>query len=292
MKRMKFGRSSPSGAGQVVSNTLPMYNQAGCFPHVFIAETLTMTIKLPLARFSSFTLAVGVLAAVALADSGAGQQNQRTPKEALQPFNDLIGSWRGTATPAGTKQEQQNNFWVETITWEWQFKDKDAWLSVAFDKSKHFTKGTLRYVPDKDQYVLTLTTLAKEEKTFTGKLEDKKLTLESAPTAKGEGTGDVERIVVTLLHDNRHLYAVDKKKADRASFTNVFKVGATREGVAFASPDGKPECVVSGGLGTRPVTYMGQTYYVCCSGCAAEFAVDPAKYVKEFQEKKAKKDKK
>src|SRR5262245_14549573 len=71
---------------------------------------------------------------------------QRSAKEALQPFNDLIGSWRGTATPAGTKEEQQKNFWVETITWEWQFKGKDAWLTVSFEKSKHFTKGTLRYL--------------------------------------------------------------------------------------------------------------------------------------------------
>jgi hypothetical protein len=214
--------------------------------------------------------------------------NQRTVKEALQPFNDLIGSWRGTATPAGTKQEQQNNFWVETITWEWQFKGKDAWLTVVFDKSKQFTKGTLRYLPDKDHYVLTLTTTGKVEKTFTGKLDDKTLTLDSA----ADGKGDVERVVVTMLHDNRHLYRLDLKKAERTSYTNLFKVGATREGVSFAAGDGKPECIVSGGLGTIAVSHNGATYYVCCSGCATEFRADPAKYVKEYQEKKAKKDKK
>ena len=213
---------------------------------------------------------------------------QPTSKEALQAFNDLIGSWRGTATPAGTKDEQQRNFWVEAITWQWQFKDKDAWLQVAFDKSKHFTKGTLRYVPAKNNFVLTLTTLAKEEQAFTGTLSDKVLTLDGEPDAKG----DVRRVVVTLLHDNRYLYRVDTKKAERVSFTNVFKVGATREGVSFAAGSGKPECIVSGGLGTRPVEYMGKTYYVCCSGCATEFNADPAKYVREFEAKKAKKDKK
>ena len=220
--------------------------------------------------------------------SAACDQAQRLPKEALQAFNDLIGSWRGTATPAGTKDEQQRNFWIETITWQWQFKDKDAWLKVAFDKSKHFTKGTLRYVPDKDHYVLKLMTLANEERAFTGQLSDKILTLDGVPDAKG----DVERVVVTMLHDNRYLYRIDKKKADRTSFTNVFKVGATKEGVAFAAGSGKPECIVSGGLGTVPVEYMGKTYYVCCSGCASEFRADPAKYVKDYEEKKAKKDKK
>jgi hypothetical protein len=218
----------------------------------------------------------------------ANDQAQRPPKEALQAFNDLIGSWRGTATPAGTKDEQQRNFWMESITWQWQFKDKDAWLSVAFDKSKYFTKGTLRCAADKDSYVLTLVTPANEERSFTGQLSDKTLTLDSAP----DGKGDVERVVVTLLHDNRFLYRLDKKKAERTSFTNVFKVGATKEGVAFAAGSGKPECIVSGGLGTVPVEYLGKTYYVCCSGCASEFRADPAKYVKDFEEKKAKKDKK
>jgi hypothetical protein len=229
-----------------------------------------------------------VLIAVAGAASngalGIGQ-SQRTPKEALQAFNDLIGPWRGTGTPAGTKEEQQRNFWVESISWQWQFKDKDAWLGVTFDKSKHFSKGTLRYVPDKDVYVLALTTIANQDLSFSGKLEEKVLTLDAAP----DPNGDIQRIVITLLHDDRHLYRMDKKKAERTSFTNVFKVGATREGVAFAGGSGKPECIVSGGLGTRPVEYMGKTYYVCCSGCADEFKSDPAKYVTEFEQKKSKK---
>jgi hypothetical protein len=214
----------------------------------------------------------------------------RTAKEALQPFNDLIGSWRGTATPNGTKDEQQRNFWVETIAWEWQFKDKDAWLIVNFDKSKHFTKGTLRYVPDKGPFVLTLTTVNKDEVTFAGDFDSKNkvLTLEGTPDANK----DVQRVVITLLHDNRYLYRIDKKKAERTSYANVFKVGATKQGVDFAAGSSKPECIVSGGLGTTAVSYMGKTYYVCCSGCASEFRADPAKYVREFEEKQAKKEKK
>jgi len=239
-------------------------------------------------RLSRLSLAAFAVALLLQTSFVAGGPGTRTPKEALQAFNDLIGSWRGTATPAGTKDQQQRNFWLETITWQWQFKGKDAWLSVAFDKSKHFTKGTLRFAPDKDHYVLTLTTVDKTEKTFTGQLNDKTLTLDSPPDAKGE----VQRFVVTLLHDNRYLYRVDTKKAERTSFTNMFKVGATKEGAAFAAGSDKPECIVSGGLGTVPVAYMGKTYYVCCSGCASEFRADPAKYVKEYEEKKARKDKK
>ena len=34
------------------------------------------------------------------------------------------------------------------------------------------------------------------------------------------------------------------------------------------------------------MTYMGKTYYVCCSGCKDAFNEDPAKYVKEFEDAK------
>ena len=107
-------------------------------------------------------VAVGAAMLIQSGLHAGGQAKTKTAKEALQPFHDLIGSWRGTATPNGTKEEQLRDFWVETIAWEWQFKDKDAWLSVAFSKSKHYTTGTLRYVADKDHYVLTLTLLNKE----------------------------------------------------------------------------------------------------------------------------------
>jgi len=207
---------------------------------------------------------------------------KRTAKDGLRALNDLIGLWRGTGTPAGTKQEQQDGFWAESIAWEWQFKDKDVWFSAVFEKSKHFSKGALRYVPEKNEYSLALTTTAKQEKVFTGALSDNVLTLDGSADANG----DVERLVFTLLHDNRHLYRLDKKKADRASFANVFKVGATKEGMEFAGGTGKPECIVTGGLGTIAVLHNGATYYVCCSGCATEFRADPAKYVKEFEEKK------
>ena len=44
----------------------------------------------------------------------------------------------------------------------------------------------------------------------------------------------------------------------------------------------------SGGRGTIPVTYKGQTYYVCCTGCRDAFKEDPEKYLKEYAERKAK----
>jgi hypothetical protein len=212
----------------------------------------------------------------------ADTPNQTAPREALKPLGDLIGAWRGTGNPAGSREEQQKGFWTETQAWEWQFKGQDAWLKVDFDKSKNFTTGELRFLPDRTEYVLKLRTPAGETQAFAGKLDERTLTLER------EAPGETQRLVFTLLHANRFLYRYEVRPAGKTLYAKKYLVGVTKEGVPFASGDGRPECIVSGGLGTTPVTYQGKTYYVCCSGCRAEFQEDPAKYVKEFEAKKAK----
>ena len=210
----------------------------------------------------------------------------RTSKEALRPFNELIGSWKGTGEPPRIPGKQPE-FWTETVTWEWQFKGDDSWLKVSFAKSKNFTGGELRYLAGKDLYQLTLRTPAKEKTplTFTGRLKNRDLTLER----KDAGTGQMQRLVIKLLHADRYLFYSQVKQPGKGLYRAQYRVGCTRLGVQFAKGDGRPECIVSGGLGTIPVTYMGQTYYVCCSGCRTEFNADPGKYVREYNAKKAKK---
>jgi hypothetical protein len=231
-----------------------------------------------------FAIVVVFGIAGSLALSADDPPAKRTPRQALQVFGDLIGTWRGTGTPTvpiGAKAD----FWTETIAWEWQFKGDDAWLKVNFEKSKNFTGGELRYMADKDEYALTLRTPAKEILTFSGLLKERVLTLER------EQNGEIHRLVFTLLHPERYLYRYDVRPKGKVLYARKYQVGATREDVSFAAGDGKPECVVSGGLGTIPVMYQGKTYHVCCSGCRTEFNENPAKYIAEYEAKKAKKAK-
>lgn len=215
----------------------------------------------------------------------AGPPAQKTVKEGLQPFNDLIGSWRCTGTPSGSREEQQKNFWTETLAIEWQFKGKDAWLKLDFDKGKHFTKGEMRYRPEKNDYELKLQTTKKETLAYAGSLNNKTLTME-----RTEG-GNIQRLVFSLLHPNRFLYRFETRPADKTLVTKHWSVGATKEGEAFAVGEGGPECIVSGGKGTIAVSYQGKTYYVCCSGCRSEFNENPQQYIDEYNAKKAKKSK-
>jgi YHS domain-containing protein len=213
---------------------------------------------------------------------------KKSPREALQVFTDLIGAWKCTGTPNGTREEKQKGFWTEKMHWEWQFKDKDAWLKIDFEKGKHFTGGEVRYSPAKDEYTLTLTTVKNEKITYVGTVEmrdtTKYITLDRV-TDK-----ETQRFVFKLLHDNVFNYSYSVKAEGRPLFSTKWSVLATKDGQSFAAGSSKPECIVSGGTGTTAVSYLGKTYYVCCSGCRDEFNASPAKYVKEWEEKqKAKK---
>jgi hypothetical protein len=213
-----------------------------------------------------------------------------SPKEALHPFNVLVGSWRGSGSPEGTREERAAGAWDETIAWSWKFKDQNAWLAVTFTKGKHFTKGELRYTPDKDtkdappRFTLTLTGTDKSTATFVGELTNKGKVL--TLTRVGGPAGEEQRLVFSLLHHNRHLYRFETRPAGtKVAFTKQYQVGATKEGVAFADVPKGPECIVSGGLGTIKVSYKGKDYWVCCSGCRDEFKADPEKYIKEAEAK-------
>jgi hypothetical protein len=209
------------------------------------------------------------------------------PREALKGFNNLIGTWKGTGLPKGNREERNKGLWIESMDWSWKFKGDDAWLQVVFSKGKHFVRGELHYLPEKGLYQLAVQTTAKEKLVYSGKLQERRLILDRIDAKNKED----HRLVFSFLHSNRFLYTYEVKPENSSLFTRVYQVGATKKGVAFAAGDGQPECVVSGGLGTIKVTFKGKTYYVCCTGCKTEFNEAPAKYVKEYEEKQAKKAK-
>jgi YHS domain-containing protein len=225
----------------------------------------------------SVLLAAGLLAA---------DPQPKTAREAFQPLNPLIGSWKGTGYPDGTREERQKGFWTEKIEWEWRFDKDDTRLAVTFEKGKHFTRWDLRYLPDRKLYQLSAVTPENEKLTFTGllttgKMKEQILTLERSDEFRKED----QRLVVTLLHHNRYLYRWEARPAGAGSYIRKYQVGATKEGEPFADLPQGPECIVSGGKGTIAVSHKGKTYHVCCSGCRDEFRADPEKYIKEYEAK-------
>jgi hypothetical protein len=184
----------------------------------------------------------GLLGLVVLLAAGLGpaadKAAPRDGKEALRAFNDLIGAWRGTGTPEGTRSEKlRRGFWTEKLTWVWQFNKDQTWLKVDFEKGKYFQSGELRYVSEAERYQFTVQTAAKEKHVFTGVLRDRQLLLER----EDANAKETQRLVFSLLHDNRFLYRYEVKPAGKTVFTKLYQVGATKEGTAFAGGSGKPE---------------------------------------------------
>jgi hypothetical protein len=213
-----------------------------------------------------------------------------TGREALQPFNELIGAWRASGEPeVGSPQERQRGFWRETVNWSWKFKGDDAWITVAFGKGKHFKNGEIRFLPDTEKYQLRLTTVDNRELSFLGQFNDSKRSI--AFEREDEAKKETQRLTIDFVEDIRFVYRVEYKPEGRKQFVKSYKVGATKEGESIAAGGGGkkgPVCVVSYGLGTIAVSHKGMTYYVCCTGCRDAFNENPDKYLKEYEAKKVK----
>src|SRR5262249_9083173 len=146
-------------------------------------------------------------------------------------------------------------------------------------------EGVLKYNPSKKLYVLTLTDAKGNKRDFEGKFEDDHLRLERTDP----DTKEVQKLTLnTFAEGVRFSYVYERKPAGRTQFIKDYSVAATKLGESLGKTEKKPECVVSGGVGTMAVTYKGETFYVCCSGCRDEFNANPEKYVKEFKAKKNK----
>ncbi len=226
-------------------------------------------------------LAAVALLAGLLAAPAADTKDADASRKALQQLGEFVGEWKGTGeAKAGGKAA----LWKETLSWSWKFQAGDAWLALAVKDGKFVTAGELRYDPEKKLYRLTLTDAAKRDETYEGSLTRGRLVL----ARKDPASGDVRRLTAYTLGDGaRMIVHAEVQARGKGLFADVFKVAAHKEGESFAGGGGKKNvCVVTGGLGTIPVTYMGKTYYVCCSGCRDEFNEHPKKYVDEFEKRK------
>ena len=224
-------------------------------------------------------LLAGLFALTAGADSPA---DAAKVKKALQDVGDFVGRWNLTGeSRAGGRLTS----WKETASWGWKFKGNDAWITVEVADGKYFKTGELKYLPEKKAYQMTLTDKDGKEQVFAGEYKRGKLALER----KDEKTGDVYKLSMNTLSEGvRFSLLYEVQTGGKGLPTTLYKAVGNKEGESFAGgkANKKPECVVTGGAGTIPVSYMGKTYYVCCSGCREEFEANPKKYVDAFEKGK------
>lgn len=224
---------------------------------------------------------ISLIAMFQVMAGGAGKQAQET-KEALQALQDYIGSWKGN----GTSEKNKSEIWNEKVAWSWRFKGQDAWLTLDFSQSRVFKNGEIRYLPDKKVYELTLLDKKDNKQILRGKLtgpKKDKLVLERQDAE----TKETHQLALNMAAGGiGSVYTYSTKPENRTIYTRQWQLRFTKEGESFATAKKQVECVVTGGLGTMPVSYKGVTYYVCCSGCRDAFNENPEKIIKEYQARK------
>lgn len=214
----------------------------------------------------------------AVSGSAADDKNKAAAKKALQDLNEFVGPWKGLGETKSGKSES----WKEDMDWGWKFKGEDSSLVVKFKDDKNIQEGEMTYVPEKKVFQLKVKDKDGKEKVFEGNVKGKRLVL---AWTDPEST---DRHILTLSTNNDGLrfiqeYAVQTK--GKGLEKRLYLVEHKKEGTSIAGGGKKNECVVSGGIGTIPVSYGGKTYYVCCSGCRDAFMENPKKFVDEFEKK-------
>jgi hypothetical protein len=221
-------------------------------------------------RLLALSLTVGLMGTLGAAPTA----DQKKTKAALRELQEYIGGWKGDGQTKANPGPRDPS-WSETVNWSWRFKGDDSWLTIDFKGGKFLKSAEVRYLPKTKKYELTGTPVEGKDKLVFERKD---------PTTK-----DVQRIRMNIAGEGiRFIYQVDQRTETGTIWKFQYKVATTKIGESLAKKKKGPECVVSGGLGTTAVSYMGKTYYVCCSGCADAFKESPKKYVDEFEKNKKK----
>ncbi len=206
------------------------------------------------------------------------------------PLEYLIGQWKGQGIPKDKSAEQFRG-WTETHSWAWIFKKgKPSGLSVTIDGGKFLASGKVTYDPGRKLYRLEGT--GPEPRgaaiAFEGKLDatGKQLVLERV-APRGEAATEFAAMRVSIRPNGnfiRYTMMQDRKSPGALQYSRAVEIGVTKEGETFAAGAAtteRPKCIVTGGAATMSVSFEGQTFQVCCSGCVGEFNENPQKYVKK-----------
>ncbi|MDA1052128.1 MAG: hypothetical protein O3C40_16835 [Planctomycetota bacterium] len=204
---------------------------------------------------------------------------QISGKQALSKLQDYVGQWRGVGQ---VRRGSTQGAWSETADWAWRFKDGNASLTFKVADAKYFETGTLRAIKGDAAFELSVDS-ENAKLTYAGQLDGAgSLVLQAADAPAGQPA----RISIRQVADGQRMLVLFERRVGNDRYLRMAEVGYTREGSNFGKGTNYIECVVTGGVGTIPVMFEGQTYYVCCTGCRDLFNDDPAAALAEYRERK------
>ncbi len=229
-------------------------------------------------RLTKLAIAVGLVTMLA-----ADQPPQPpSPKQALTQLQGFVGDWRGVGQ---VRRGSTQGAWRETCGWAWKFTDEQSALTFKIDDAKFLRDGALQWNATGQRYELTARgTKEGQSVTYAGQLDDGgKLVLVADKTPESLPA----RLSFRQVAGGDRLIVLYERRAGENRFLRMAEVGYTRTGSDFGKGKSYVECVVTGGVGTIRVSFQGETYYVCCTGCKEYFDADPAGVLAEYRERKA-----
>jgi YHS domain-containing protein len=240
-------------------------------------------------------LSLVILAGAFVQDDKKPAKTESDPAimEGLQEVQDIVGEWEGL----GATSDKSKN-WEEKTDVAWKF-NKNGKISLYWtfqdrkgkDKGRLFDEGMLTYDPAKKVYRFkAYRSGAEDDKAvveFEGKKSKSGLTLDRVN--KGKAKDDLDRVDLKVLNDgDRLVFSVQRKIGTAKVYKPFAQIGMTRQGTSVANREANgPKCIVTGGAGTMTVSYNGETYYVCCTGCRDAFIAEPEKFIAKAKAKKS-----
>jgi YHS domain-containing protein len=223
--------------------------------------------------------------------SRADEPGGRDIPPAFAAFEYLVGRWNGQAMPKDSAQSFRG--WPESHTWAWIFtKGKPTGLLMTIQGGKVLADGRLTFDPARKRYRLEGTAPKPRGGpiAFEGALDasGKMLVLDQVGTGSGAVRDPDSGIIRLSIRPNsnfiRYTMGVDRKESGSRQFSRSTEVGLTKEGESLAggsTTSDRPKCIVTGGAASMTISYNGQTFPICCSGCRDEFNENPDKYIKK-----------
>ncbi|MBT4867304.1 MAG: hypothetical protein HON53_19555 [Planctomycetaceae bacterium] len=166
-------------------------------------------------------------------------------------------------------------------------------LKMTTKTGGYLKEGRLTYLPDEEKFQFTVTENGGAELVFLGeyseephdvvdgvetKIVQRAFKLELKREAD-EPKHKLVKVVFNQLRNRRYLLELYDKRDRRFDTINTMMEG---ESFGVSEDYGEKECIISQGLGTISIPYKGKTYWVCCSGCKAEFDADPDKWIAKY----------
>ncbi len=227
--------------------------------------------------------------------SAAREQQIQAIIEKLQPLQILLGRWRGT-----TRRDYDGFKAVDSHEWIWDLRSipQQPALVARSDKSPHLRSARLTWDTALQKFELTGTDGDDVVRKYVGDFtepvhevvgSDDKLhqvfrlefNQQESIEAADDTPADLWQIAFVQQENNRYLLEVSRRRG-KADFRRYDTVSTQREGTSFAKSDAtyaEKTCIISEGLGTIELTYKGQSYWVCCTGCKAAFEEDPETWI-------------